>query len=408
LFDGFEMGVFPLVARPALVDMLDLKADADRMRDESLSDTERSEAKAAVDGPVRKWNGILNAVFLVGAALGGLVFGWLGDRFGRVRAMMFSVLTYSLFTGGCGLVNAPWQLAGFRFLAALGMGGEWSLGVALVMETWSAHARPVLAGLIGAAANFGFGVVAILAWIFTPGEHWRLILVACVFPAFLTFLLRIFVPESKQWEHAVAREKRPGIMDIFVPGLRSRALLGATVGAIALLATWGAVQWITLWVQQSNPNLAPPAQLCSAFGAVVGAFFGAVFGHRFGRRVAYFTLCLLALAVCQGLFVGMAQTTFDVWFFIFVTLVGTTTAAFYGWLALYLPELFPTRVRAAGQGFCYNFGRMLAAAGVLLTTFVFDVGGNYPRAAAIVCLVYIVGLVIAWVIPETRGKPLPD
>jgi MFS transporter, SHS family, sialic acid transporter len=408
-FDGFEMGVFPLVARPALVEMLDLSAQDRDAKDKSLSDEKRADARAEVDGPVRRWNGILSAVFLVGAALGGLVFGWIGDRFGRVRAMMFSVLAYSLFTGGCGLVTAPWQLAAFRFLAALGMGGEWSLGVALVMETWSAHARPVLAGLIGAAANFGFGVVAILAWVFKPGEHWRLILMACVFPAFLTFLLRMFVPESKQWEHAVAREKRPGIMDIFVPGLRSRALLGAAVGAIALLATWGAVQWITLWVQQSKPDLAPPAQLCSAFGAVVGAFLGAVLGRRFGRRVAYFTLCLLALAVCEYLFVGMAQTNFDVWFFIVVSLVGATTAAFYGWLALYLPELFPTRVRAAGQGFCYNFGRMLAAVGVLLTTFVFpDVGGNYSRAASIVCLVYVVGLFIAWVIPETRGQPLPE
>jgi MFS family permease len=176
------------------------------------------------------------------------------------------------------------------------------------------------------------------------------------------------------------------------------------------LVTWGAVQWITLWVQVSKPNMAAPAQICSAFGAVVGSFFGAALGHRFGRRVAYFTLCLLALAACQYLFVGLRETTFDLWFFVVITLVGATTAAFYGWLALYLPELFPTRVRAAGQGFCYNFGRMLAAVGVVLITFVdvFDVRANYARASAIVCLAYVVGLVIAWFIPETRGQPLPD
>jgi MFS family permease len=186
-------------------------------------------------------------------------------------------------------------------------------------------------------------------------------------------------------------------------------LLGAAIGAIALLATWGAVQWITLWVGQTNADLAAPAQICSAFGAVIGAFLGAVWGRHFGRRVAYFTLCLVALAVCQYLFVVLAETTFDFWFFTVVTLVGATTAAFYGWLALYLPELFPTRVRAAGQGFCYNFGRILAAAGVLLTTFsVFDVRGNYTQAASIVCLIYVAGLVIAWFIPETRGQPLPD
>jgi MFS family permease len=168
------------------------------------------------------------------------------------------------------------------------------------------------------------------------------------------------------------------------------------------------VQWITLWVGQTNADLAAPAQICSAFGAVIGAFLGAVWGRHFARRVAYFTLCLVALAVCQYLFVVLAETTFDLWFFMVVTLVGATTAAFYGWLALYLPELFPTRVRAAGQGFCYNFGRILAAAGVLLTTFVFDVRGNYSQAAAIVCLIYVAGLVIAWFIPETKGQPLPD
>jgi hypothetical protein len=266
----------------------------------------------------------------------------------------------------------------------------------------------VLAGLIGAAANFGFGVIALLAWFVQPGEHWRLILMACVVPAFLTFLLRVFVPESKQWEHAAARGQRPGITAIFVPGLRSRSLLGAALGGIALLATWGAVQWTTFWVGQTSEKLAPPAQFVSAMSAVVGAFLGAVWGNKIARRVGYFFLCFLALGASQYLFVGLRDTSFDSWFFAVVGLVGATSAAFYGWLALYLPELFPTRVRAAGQGFCYNFGRLLAAAGVLLTTFVFEVRGNYAEASAIVCLVYILGLVLAWFIPETKGQPLPD
>src|SRR5207237_3941014 len=133
---------------PALIELLDLSSEQRLIHDSSLSAERREQASTNVDGTVRRWNGVLSAVFLFGAAAGGVLFGWLGDRFGRVRAMVFSVLTYAVFTACCGFAQAAWQLAALRFTAALGMGGEWSLGVALVMETWSAHARPVLAGLI--------------------------------------------------------------------------------------------------------------------------------------------------------------------------------------------------------------------------------------------------------------------
>jgi MFS family permease len=413
-FDGFEMGVFPLVARPALLEMLDLSSLDARSRDDSLSVEERAAARTAVDQPVTRWNGVLTAMFLVGAALGGVLFGWIGDRLGRVRAMMFSVLTYALFTGACGLAQQPWQLMVLRFIAALGMGGEWSLGVALVMESWAAHARPVLAGLIGAAANLGFAFSASLGMVFAPEAHWRLLLVACVLPAFFTFLLRVFVPESKRWEHAAASGPRPKIMDIFTPALRRKALFGAGLGGVALLATWGGVQFIPLWVGQKS-GLAPTVQFYSALGATVGAFLGAVLGQRLGRRFGYIGLCILSLAICEYLFVGLADAgmpnhlAFDsLWSLGSTALVGAASAAFYGWLPLYLPELFPTRVRATGQGFCYNFGRVLAAAGVLLTTFVFNLKGNYSQVSAIVCLIYVVGMVLACFIPETKGQPLPE
>jgi MFS transporter, SHS family, sialic acid transporter len=419
-FDGFEMGVFPLVARPALIHMLSLSTAHERANDQSLSEAERLEAREAVDGVVGRWNGALSAVFLVGAALGGFIFGWIGDRLGRVRAMTLSVLTYALFTGVCGIAWAPWQLVLLRFIAALGMGGEWSLGVALVMESWATHARPVLAGLIGAAANFGFAMIGVLALLLQPAVYWRQILMACVVPALLTFLLRLFVPESKQWEHAAATLPKPGILDIFVPGLRRRSLLGAGLGAVALLATWGGVQWIPLWVGSKLgpgtpwPNPATVAHICAALGATVGAFLGAVFGQHFSRRVGYIGLCVFGLIVCEYFFVGLGdygtpERPFLGWWFLgTATLVGVATAAFYGWLPLYLPELFPTRVRATGQGFCYNFGRILAAGGVLLTTFVFNLKGNYAQASAIVCLVYVLGIAIAVLIPETKGKALPD
>jgi hypothetical protein len=172
------------------------------------------------------------------------------------------------------------------------------------------------------------------------------------------------------------------------------------------------VQFTQLWAgrmtqgQEVHDRAGAYVQIVSAGAATVGAFLAPVLLFRLSRRAGYFLLCLAALGASEWLF--MAHDRFGPRFLLAVGLTGVTTAAFYGWLPLYLPELFPTRVRAAGQGFCYNAGRSLAAVGVLLTTFRIDVKGNYPEAAAWVCLVYVVGLGVAWLLPETRGRPLPE
>jgi hypothetical protein len=292
------------------------------------------------------------------------------------------------------------------------MGGEWALGVALVMETWPARYRPLLAGAIGAAGNLGYAVVAGLSLVITPEGHWRWLLAVCTLPALLTFALRMFVPESEAWRVAAASGPKAGVADVFAPSTRRRAAVGASAGAVALLATWGAVQFTQLWagqMTQADPDLHKRAgsyvQLVSASAAMVGAFLAPVLLHNVSRRVGYVVLCVAALAAAEWLFLG--HDRFDASFLRAVAVTGMTTAAFYGWLPLYLPELFPTRVRAAGQGFCYNAGRSLAAVGVLATTFVIDLKGNYPLASAVVCLVYVVGLGLAWLLPETKGRPLP-
>src|SRR5688572_20432982 len=141
MFDGFEMGLFPLIGGPALKALLGPEAAADSS----------------------KWFGIIIAVFLVGAATGGVFFGWLGDKIGRVRAMALSIFTYAIFTGLCGFATEAWHIAAMRFVASLGMGGEWSLGVALVNEIWPNKSRALIAGLIGAAANIGFLMVGVLS-----------------------------------------------------------------------------------------------------------------------------------------------------------------------------------------------------------------------------------------------------
>jgi MFS family permease len=442
---------------------------------------------------------VATAGFLVGAATGGVLFGWLGDRIGRVRAMMLTVLTYALFSGLCGLATAAWQIAVLRFCSALGMGGEWSLGVALVMEIWPEKSRALLAGLIGAAANVGFLLIALAGlglttvlqqtrdWLLAIGlseswvqmlvanNGWRLLMLFGAAPALLTFFIRLFVPESERWEReqergatsswatrdllGVAIGALGACLIIYLWGAESpwplrltgtafgllvaavgytypvvrylqrsgsritdplhtlrptmsRMLLGACLGGVALTSTWGASQWIPLWADQlagsSVPRARSYAQIASALGAIAGTLIGALLGKWLGRRVVYSILCLSSLA--SAMFLYQFNSSYGPRFLASVWLVGCTTASFYGWLPLYLPELFRTGVRATGQGFSYNFGRILAAIGVLQTgNLMKDVfNDNYPQALSVVSLVYVVGLALICLAPETHGKALPE
>jgi MFS transporter, SHS family, sialic acid transporter len=481
MFDGFEMGLFPVISRPALIDLLGFSG-----LDMKLEGRENL---------VALWNGLAIAAFLIGAATGGVLFGWLGDRLGRVRAMMLSILTYALCSGLGGFSVAPWHIIAVRFIAALGMGGEWSLGVALVMEVWGGRSRAFLAGLIGAAANFGYLFVAMLSLGITSvggslrelglppaWAEWRLMMMMGMVPALLTFFIFHFVPESKSWEqeHGTGRtsnwEGRDlvgvlvgaaicwGILLLWVPnfefGWAARLagtvlgiplvtlaflfpifrylgrsenspqfarqtlrtmLLAACLSGVPLLGTWAAIQVGTTWAhqlgQQNNATGAKEwTQFSSSAGAVVGCFAGALLAGWQGRRLAYIVLCLASLGACALFFrvdlmfeAQPAAIAFDARFLATAALAGACTAAFYGWLPLYLPELFPTRVRATGQGFGFNFGRIIAAMGALQTSAlvgVFD--GNYPKACFTMSLIYVVGLGIIWLAPETHGKPLPE
>jgi MFS family permease len=479
MFDGLEMGLFPLVGRPALRDLMGV-----------------SEAE------VGRWFGVATAAFLVGAATGGVLFGWLGDRIGRVRAMTLSVLTYSLFSGLCGLATGPGQIAVLRFLSALGMGGEWALGVALVMEIWPDQSRALLAGLIGAAANLGYFLVAVLGlwlgallpeirqglldlglrpdWVeaLVRNSGWRLLLILGATPALLTFFIRLFVPESARWEQQRRRGatsnwatrdlagvgvgaaaacvmiylwavdfslwvRVPGSLAALVvvtlgytypvfrylqrsgatAGTRldqrltlKRMFLGAGLGGVALLGTWASIQWASAWADKmpgTNPDAKAWTQLWSAAGAVVGTLLGALLAGWTGRRVAYSLLCLGSLA--SSLYFFQMNTAYGPAFLASVFVAGGLTASFYGWLPLYLPELFPTAVRATGQGFSYNFGRILAAVGALQTGNLIGLlagpnapSGGYPEACSVMSLIYLVGLVLIWFAPETRGQPLPE
>ena len=390
MFDGLEMGIFPLAARPALQDLMQVQQDA----------------------IIGLWMARITALFLLGAALGGFLFGWMGDRIGRMRALSYSVLTYSVFTGLCYFVTAPWQLGALRFIAALGMGGEWALGVALVMECWPENRRPHLAGAIGAAANLGFAVIAVVGSAKPiTRESWRWIMLAGAAPAFLTFLIRLYVPESHRWQNAKRVSSLQIIREVFGQGLLKSTLLGIAYASIALIGTWASIQWLPSWADQLTHGMIPRAkanaQILSALGAVVGAGLSPILMRNLGRRTSYFILCVASLGVCALLF--RTVTEYGPKFLTLCCLAGCFTASFYGWLALYLPELFPTRVRATGQGVCYNTGRILAAVAAVETgSLLQHYQGSYAQAGATMTLVYLAGMVLIWFAPETQGKSLPE
>lgn len=521
MFDGAEMGVFSMVGRAAMQDLLGFSGSLSRDQEQQVG----------------LFFGVVIAVFLVGAATGGVLFGWLGDRIGRVRAMSLSVLTYALFTGFCGFAQTPLQLGLLRFIAALGMGGEWSLGVALVMEVWPNRSRAMMAGLIGAAANAGYFLVGIIGiglnamlsqfevWLRECGlsneivsmlvanKGWRFMMMLGTLPALLTFFFRIFVPESSKWEHERGRggtsqwmtadligvligavgpgvivwvwaDARIGltikavgtiggliiaIVGYIYPVLRflqrtyavselagaetgrtiRRMLLAACLSGVALIGTWGSTQWAMTWAGQLTQNAKPQStaetndetaqtatspsfqaqfhsaiwnnpreytQICTSIGAIVGTILAAMLGDWLGRRLAYCFLCLTSLGSVLWFYQFHAE--FGEEFLLASFVLGVCTASFYGWLPLYLPELFATRVRATGQGFGFNFGRILAAiAGLQVGSLLKLVDGyqtyaglkgGYPVACSFVCFVYVIGMGLIWFAPETRGKPLPD
>jgi len=399
MFDGVELGLFSGVARPVLQDLLGPAAN-----DEAY---------------IVRWISYVTASFLLGAAGGGLLFGWLGDRIGRVRAMALSILAYSLFTGLCYLATAAWQVGALRFLGALGMGGEWSLGVALVVECWPERLRPLLSGVIGAAGNVGYLMIGLLVMQFpvTP-DHWRWIMLACATPAVLALFIVMFIPESKRWQRSVRRTGPGPLVEIFTTRLLQPTLLAIGLASVALIGTWGCVQaFLPSWADQltdhHNPQAKGTVLVCVSIGAILGGLVGPLVGGKIGRRPAYFALCLGSLAICQVFFRTLNE--YGSLFLLMAGIAGFFTASFYGWLPLYLPELFPTRVRATGQGLSYNFGRIFAMFGVLwagqLTQW-FKVAGQehltYPRTCATISLIYVVGMVLIWFAPETKGKPLPD
>ena len=405
MFAGLEMGTFPLLARSATSDFF-ASSSEDPVGD--------SAQEKSAEGQVGKWFAWYTCAFLMGAATGGLVFGWFGDRAGRVKSMGLSILWYSGWTGASYFAQSLEQLLFLRFLASMGIGGMWPTGVSLTSEAWPDVSRPMLAGLIGTAANVGIVSIAFIARLraITP-EDWRWVMLVGAAPIFLGFLVLALVPESPGWLAERNREKISGtrtpVSDVFTPPLLKLTIIGICLGTIPLLGGWGSGNWLIPWAgqvyQETDPTFKGWTMMSRSGGAVLGSLIGGWLASLLGRRITYFVISLGSLSISGYIFWKLTPESSE--FLTWVFLLGFVSTVFFGWLPLYLPELFPTYARATGSGVTFNFGRIVSTAGVLgASALIVYYQGDYGRVGRVTSLIYALGMIVILFAPDTSGKQL--
>jgi MFS family permease len=389
---------------------------------------------AAARAATLQWTGIITCLLLLSWASGGVLFGWLADRIGRKRALFSTIALYALGTALCAASTNIAELIAFRALAGLGIGGEWGIGAALVAEAVP-ESRRVTAGVImqtasplgivlASAVNY---LVAAVWFGATPQLSWRYVFLAGLAPLVLAVLVRIFLRESERWQQSDAQVLQPSPRQLFAPQLRRATASGAFVAVSAVLTWWACSAFIPLLggtlaaEHAARAGLAAQAarQLAAAWqahasnafnlGGLVGALAAVPLAALLSRRgvfVTYFLFSAGAIALTFGLPLA-PQLRLALLF-----LVGVGVYGVYGVLTFYLPELFPARLRATGAGFCYNIGRVFAAAGPLLVGLVSAAaGGSSGTLTGILCWVALAPLAAACLVPllvvETRGRRLP-
>ena len=392
LFDGFELGLMPLASLSVSKDLLG------------------NGYTPTLGGD---WFARFTAALMLGAACGGILLGSLGDRIGRARAMGVSILFYSAFAGLGAWVHTQEQMLVLRFLVGLGVGGVWPNAVALVAECWPDKSRPAVAGVMGAAINAGILMLSQIAQIWSVTEDsWRWLFKLAGAPAALGLLVLAFLPESPAWlesrKRTSTRRDTP-VRELFRTPLVQVTLIGITLGSIPLIGAWAASKWMIPWADQiggvARADYKAMTQGWWAFGATLGSFAGGQIASLLGRRRSYFLISLGSMVLTMAMFQLTAPLRPS--FFPIVFAQGFVATLFFGWLPLYLPELFPTHVRAAGSGISYNVGRFATAAGVLTAGLLFSaLGGSYAAVGTAAALIYGLGMLAIWRAPDTTRASL--
>jgi MFS family permease len=353
--------------------------------------------------------GGLTSVALVAAAVGGISFGRLADRIGRVRAMTISILIYSLATAGIATSQALWQLIAWRVLVGIGMGGEWSCGSVLVAETWPAEHRAKAMGIMQSGWAIGALLAAALSAVVLGRFGWRVLFLIGAVPAAFAFIIRRNVEEPPLWRDR-KREERTNWFEMFSAQYARRTIIASLLAASVLIAFWGVITWLPAFlatpIAKGGAGMTVTKSAAWLIALQTGAFFGYIsFGwiaDRLGRRSA-FTLFMIAAAAIVPLFAFSATSPMRL--LLMAPLVGYFGHGYFSLFGAMLAELFPTRFRASAQGFCYNAGRLASAAAPLAIGAAAKSLG-LGVAIAINSLFFLVGAIFVWVLPETKGAEL--
>lgn len=416
-FDVFDALLFNFVAANAVTTLLGLAPGSAEARQETVY-----------------WTGLMSSLLLIGWAVGGVLFGWLADRFGRKRALLATVLVYGLGTALCAFATSIGQLIAFRALTSLGIGGEWAVGAALVAESVPEKHRIAAGTLLQTASPLGIFLASLVNYQIAgvwfagqPSESWRYVFLCGLLPVLLAVFIRHFVDESDRWRQRPDSARRTSVADLF-SAPNWQATRAAVLVSVAGLLTWWAINafipvlgGLLAQDQLQSAGLDPAANAAlteawkarasNAFnlGGLLGCFAAIPLAGRFGRRpmfACYFFASAAVIALVFGPRWTPAQTVVGLFF------VGLPVYGIFSTYVFYLPELFATQMRALGAGFAFNIGRVLAAAGP------FVVGGIAARAGGnsgviIDTLLWVAGvpllaglLSLRWVV-ETRGRALP-
>ncbi|WP_064742688.1 MFS transporter [Edaphobacter aggregans] len=356
--------------------------------------------------------GVLGSITLLAAAAGGLVFGVIADRYGRVRALIGSVLIYALFTAACGFAQNIVQLALFRILLGLGMGGEWASGAALVAETWPDKHRGKALGIMQSSWAVGYALAALVAGLILPWKGWRVVFFVGILPAFFTLVVRGRVAEPEIWKRGTTLPREGpmhGFRRIFQSDLRPITIAITFMNSCTLFAWWGFNLWVPAYLSlprdRGGIGLSAHAMSGTVIAMQAGMWFGYVsFGFLsdvFGRKRCYVLYLILA-----GILMFFYARVHTSWLLIALgPLVAFFGTGYYTGFAAVTAEIYQTRVRATAQGFAYNVGRIASAAAP------FAVGNmaqqhGFGDAFAITGTAFVIAAFCWLWIPETKGRPL--
>src|SRR5215470_10715523 len=397
MFDAMDLQIFTLVLFPSVSDLVG----------------------SANPGVVAYTGGLIAGWKLVALGLGGIAFGIAADRIGRAKTMIVTVLIYSVFTGLSGLAQSWWQLMILQALAGIGIGGEWAAGAALVAETWPERTRVRALVIMQMCFAAGFFLAAAINLVVGP-IGWRYVFAAGAAPALITLFVRFFVREPQRW--IAVRDQRliagsadatfTGFLGLFAPGIRRRTMVGLLAAASMMIGAFGSATLLPVWIRGLAADDAKVALTATSqcfmlmnVGGVAGYLAVMWLSDAIGRRWSYFLMALGCTAAGLFMFTQITTAADLLWF---APVYGLFVLGGFGTFAVYLPELFPTRNRATGQGFCWNAARIVTAAGPVATGAVVNVLGSAPAAGAAMTAIYLVGLIAIWFGPETRGVPLQD